>query len=191
MKKIGLLLGSFDPPHIGHVWAANYALNQGLDEVWVIPAWKNPWKENQTDFIHRLEMCYHTFDSFENIKVSNIDGSFKSTYTYEGLEELLKITNTISQECKDLGYQQIQFYIIGGTDIAKSISNWKNGDWILDHFNVLEVPRSGYTETPLGIECSSTSLRKMLQEGKSVVPFIDANTLTFIKDNKLYDSKHS
>lgn len=186
MKKIGLLLGSFDPPHIGHVWAANYALNQGLDEVWVVPAWSNPCKKGQTDYTHRLEMCNHAFNNFEKIKVSIIDGSFKSTYTYEGLEKLLSITNIVYQELKDLGHQQIQFYIIGGTDIARSINTWKHSDWILKNFKLLEVPRGGYKGAELGIECSSSALRKLLSENKSTYPFIDNNTLTYIKDNNLY-----
>ena len=40
-KMVGLLLGSFDPPHIGHIDAALQSINL-VDEVWFIPAWQNP-----------------------------------------------------------------------------------------------------------------------------------------------------
>lgn len=195
MRKIGLLLGSFDPPHIGHVWAANYALNYGMDYIFVIPAWQNPWKKNQTSFANRAKMCKLTFDNDEGTIVTlTIDGQYKSHYTYEGLEKLLNNINSRHQEYKDLGYPNAfdyEFYIIGGTDITDQISKWKKGDWILEHFNVLEVPRLGYTESNLGIECSSSILRNMLKEGKSVIPFINEQTLNFIKDNNLYDTEHS
>ena len=42
--KVGLLLGSFDPFHIGHLEASRKALDKGMDRVWIIPAPANPWK---------------------------------------------------------------------------------------------------------------------------------------------------
>ena len=45
--KVGLLLGSFDPIHIGHVHMATEALNRGLvDQVFFVPTMQNPWKEH-------------------------------------------------------------------------------------------------------------------------------------------------
>lgn len=176
-KKIGLLLGSFDPPHIGHVWAANYALNQGLDEVWVIPAWQNPWKSNQTDFNHRVNMCLLTFDNDEEtIRTIDIDGTYKSHYTYEGLEKLLETTSHFNR----------QYYIIGGTDIAEQVPNWKHGDWVLKNFGLIKVPRAGYEDCEVGIECSSTYIRNIISENKNPTPFINNQTYNYIKYNKIY-----
>lgn len=177
-KKIGLLLGSFDPPHIGHVWAVNYALGTGLSEVWVVPAWKNPWKTNQTPFEKRIDMCKLSFDNeSETIKTMDIDGTYQSYFTYEGLEKLLDNTKYLNQT----------YTIIGGTDIAKQIHKWKNGDWILKNFEVLEVPRWGYKETSLGIACSSSKLRELLGSEKPVYPFLNKETINYIKTNKLYE----
>lgn len=197
MKNIGLLLGSFDPPHIGHLWAANYALNNGMDEVWVIPAWQNPWKHDQTPYIYRLEMCRNMFtdDGYENIdgkiKVSDLDSVFKSHYTYEGLEKLLHNINVSHKQSVEIGHPEdfdYAFFIIGGTDIARQIPKWKHGDWIQKHFGVIEVPRVGVTndKTELGIECSSTAIREMIRDNKSPIPFITYETLNYIKGNKLY-----
>lgn len=178
MEKIGLLLGSFDPPHLGHLWAAYYALNNYVDTVWVIPAWENPWKTNQTPFEQRLKMCELFFNNREETIITmDSDGVYKSHYTYEGLEKLLANTaHFIDRE----------YYIIGGTDVAKEIPNWKNGEWILEHFKTVAVPRSGYESAPLGIECSSTAIKNILKNGGKPIPFISENVFNYIKDNKLY-----
>ena len=196
-KNIGLLLGSFDPPHIGHVWAANYALNNGMDEVWVVPAWENPCKQNQTPYTYRLEMCRNTFtiDGYESedgrIRVTDLDSNFKSHYTYEGLEKLLHNINRSHEQSVNLGHPECfdyKFYIIGGTDIAQQIPKWKNGDWIQKNFGVVEVPRVGVTndKTEIGIECSSTAIREMIKNIKSPIPFISNTLLDYIYKNKLY-----
>lgn len=186
--NIGLLLGSFDPPHMGHVYAAHYALNHGMDCVWVVPAWKNPWKTNQSSYEHRITMCKEMFLDFKrsmfigdcisepNIIVSDFDAHVQSNYTYEGLEKLLE-THT-----------EDNFYIIGGTDITRQIPKWKHGDWIIENFGVIEVPRVGVTndKTEIGIECSSTDIRNMIQDGKSPLPFISFRLLVYIKAFNLY-----
>lgn len=51
MTRIGLLLGSFDPIHIGHLYMATQALNNKLvDKVLFVPTFQNPWKEQSIDF---------------------------------------------------------------------------------------------------------------------------------------------
>lgn len=175
--RIGLLLGSFDPPHIGHIWAAHYALNHGMEGVFVIPAWKNPWKETKTSFKDRITMTGRTFAGFDNIYVSDHEERHKFTYTFESLSKLLEISN------------KNEYYIIGGTDVVQQISKWKNGDWILENFKVLEVPRN--VKTTLGIECSSSILRELLKNNKSVIPFIEPYTLEYIKEHNIYDTEHS
>lgn len=173
-NKIGLLLGSFDPPHLGHIWAANYALGTGLSEVWVVPAWKNPWKTDQTSFDKRVEMCRLAFN--DPIRVMNMDGTYQSYFTYECLEKLLENTKHFNRT----------YVIIGGTDIVDQVKKWKNGDWILKNFEVLEVPRLGYKGTSLGIACSSSKLKELLSSGKSVYPFLNKEVINYIETNKLY-----
>ena len=55
--KIGLLFGSFDPFHIGHLSVVTSALNSGqVEKVWIIPAFKSPWKNHYADFYSRYRM---------------------------------------------------------------------------------------------------------------------------------------
>jgi nicotinate-nucleotide adenylyltransferase len=70
----GILLGSFDPIHIGHISMATAALNENLvDEVIFVPAYQNPWKTRSTDFDIRVMMTQLAVDDLENCKVSIVD----------------------------------------------------------------------------------------------------------------------
>ena len=56
LPKPAILLGSFDPPTIGHIHLISEALRVGVSCVYVIPAFGNPWKTGQTEFSHRYKM---------------------------------------------------------------------------------------------------------------------------------------
>lgn len=172
--KIGLLLGSFDPPHMGHVASAVYALNHGMDMVWVVPCWRNPCKTNQTDFRHRFNMCFDTFKGFDKVYVFSDDESIKSSTTYEYLNKAAYIKNPDNE-----------YFLLVGTDV--NISSWYNGKWISDNFPVLKIPRLGYDNSEaLGIMCSSTNIRNMIKEHKIIYPYLSLPVIKYIKSNNLY-----
>ena len=55
---VALLGGSFNPPHVGHLLAAHYVrATQGVDEVWLMPAYHHPFGKALADFEHRAAMC--------------------------------------------------------------------------------------------------------------------------------------
>ena len=172
--KIGLLLGSFDPPHIGHVANAMYALNHGMDKVYVVPCWKNPTKENQTDFEHRFNMCYATFNDCSRILVFDDDKQIQSQNTYEYLNKAAYIKNSDNE-----------YFIIIGSDI--DISTWYKGSWILNNFPVVKVPRMGYKDTEeFGIKCSSSAVRNALKYRQLMSPYLTYSVIKYIKHQKLY-----
>ena len=112
MREIGLLLGSFDPPHIGHAYSAINALSTGVvNEVWIVPAWQNPWKTKSTP-------------------LNPIEGALKRQYTYQLIEFLIKDN------------PDTHFHIVGGTDVAKDIKKWKNSEYILEHCGLIKTDRS-------------------------------------------------
>jgi nicotinate-nucleotide adenylyltransferase len=80
---IGLLGGSFDPPHSGHVHVADAARKAlGLDWVWVIPAAGNPLKRTQTPFEARLEATRKKL-SGPRTRVSSIEQDLGLRYTVD------------------------------------------------------------------------------------------------------------
>lgn len=173
MLKIGLLLGSFDPPHIGHV-AAYYYAQQFLDGVCVVPAFKNPWKEHKASYEDRVEMCKRQFPNTAHISTIEKDIKVKASYTYKVLEAL---------KSKRFYNIDAEYSLILGED--EDPSKWKEGNWILKNFNIIRVPR-GTTE--LGITVSSTLLRDNIKNNKLVFPYINIETLKYIKEHNLYVS---
>ena len=90
--KIGLLGGSFDPIHNGHLYMAKMAIKEAhLDEVWLIPAGHSPNKceSNMTAAMHRLKMCEIVAKEEQSIQVCDIEfRSRETSYTYRAIEKL-------------------------------------------------------------------------------------------------------
>lgn len=112
--KVGLLGGSFDPVHRGHLKLARAILKDGCQEVWFLPCVHSPLKQRQlTDYQHRVNMLKLALKPFKKMKVCTIEEHLPSpSYTVETLK-LLK---------KKYPYEFV-FYI--GNDQAKQLDKWK------------------------------------------------------------------
>ena len=168
MIKIGLLLGSFDPFHIGHLYSAVQALEQGMDCIKLVPAWQNPWKQKSTSFDLRILMILYSLKGYTKIKCDGVEGTLKPTYTYETLLALKKKYN-----------KKASLYIIGGEDTIQNISKWTNGQWIIDNFKFLCIPRNK-------INISSSEIREMIKHNQNPYPFIHHDVFKLIQTKKLY-----
>ena len=124
MKRIGIYGGTFNPPHMGHILAARYALEAvGLDELLIMPSCISPHKqlpENSASPEQRLEMLRICFAGDEKIKVSDVELRRSGTsYTFETVEQL-------KNQLPDA-----QLVLFMGTDMFLSFLNWKNPERIL------------------------------------------------------------
>ena len=186
--RIGLFLGSFNPPHIGHVNIVREVLNCKLvDYVWVIPAYQNPNKNVDTseNFSHRYNMCRSMFDlPYTNVNL--VESVVKPKYTYDLLTHLRKDYPTI--DFRWIITDETLMEIINGT--------WYNSDKLLNEnkFVVVEgtgkfnnefpkeyneiITKQGNTsivlETPITL--SSTKIRKMIKDDIIPIPFINNET---------------
>lgn len=194
--NIGILGGTFDPVHKGHIQAARNALEYGafLDEVWLVPAIQNPLKERKpTSFDDRYSMCELAVRNEPHISASDAELYIAerlnkdSLYTDELLDNLPKENN---------------YYMIIGTDNLNCFYKWHNYRHILDEYGLIVLKRPGYVvdeyddkiveiinhpnvhviKSVSTIEMSSTAIRKSL----SAVP---EKVLKYIVDNNLYDDK--
>jgi nicotinate-nucleotide adenylyltransferase len=169
--KIGLYFGSFNPIHNGHLIIANHVLqNTDVEAVWFVVSPQNPFKQNNSllNEYHRLHLVKIAIEG--EAKMTAVDIEFKlprPSYTIETLTYL------------DEKYPEHEFSIIMGSDSLENIQKWKNGDLILKryaicvyerlHCPVKEIPSANINtlKAPI-IEISSSLIRKMLGEGKSI-----------------------
>ncbi len=124
MKRIGIYGGTFNPPHLGHLRAAQYAQTAlKTDEILVIPSCIAPHKklpDGSATPQQRLEMTQLCFTD-SGFTVSDMELSRGGTsYTYETVEQL----------CTQ--YPDTELVLFMGTDMFLSFMNWKNPDRILD-----------------------------------------------------------
>lgn len=179
--KVGFLLGSFDPIHMGHLYMASSVLNAGLvDEVVFVPSVQNPWKENSTDFRNRCFMIQLAIDDMEHCSLSSID--YRNTEPYYSVNTL----KMLKEE-----YPEDDLYVIVGVDIINDIKNWHEGQWILDNFKLITIAREGYLDAGIPdirktLNVSSTEIRELAKEKKQIYPLVPKVISQYIKRFNLY-----
>jgi nicotinate-nucleotide adenylyltransferase len=190
MKKTGLLFGSFNPVHIGHLMIAGYMYEfSDLDELWFVVSPLNPLKEKQSLLPdrHRLEMVNRAIESDTRFRSCNIEFKLpKPSYTIFTLAYL--------QE----KYPNREFVIISGTDIFPTFHKWKNWERLLEFYKFYVYPRPGSQDHELTrhssvtlfdapmVEISASFIRTAIQEGKNMSYFLPDKTWKYIEEMHFY-----
>lgn len=134
--KVAIYLGSFNPPHYGHLTVINEALQEfGMDLVVVVPAMQNPSKkEKPAPFDLRCSWMEKLCDKFSTEKAVVVDRIEESMifpyYSYATLHALR------NKYCND------ETYLLIGEDLVNQIQNWMNGGQILRDWDLLVVSRN-------------------------------------------------
>jgi nicotinate-nucleotide adenylyltransferase len=187
MKKIGILGGTFNPPHIGHLIIANEVLNAlGLEEIWFMPNQEPPHKKkegNATDNqrLKMLELMIEGHPQFliEPLEIERIGPS----YTFETMKIL-------KEKHKD-----VEFYFIIGADMIEYLPKWHMINELTKLTTFVGVNRPKYSsqtdydilliETP-SIDLSSSLIRQRRREGKTIRYLVSESVRWYIEENKLY-----
>jgi nicotinate-nucleotide adenylyltransferase len=184
--KVGLLFGSFNPIHLGHLVIAEYFVSQGgMDEVWLMVSPLNPFKQaaDLAPAEDRMEMVRLAVEDNIALKASDFEFSLPvPSYTIDTLEAL------------DQHFPQHNFYLLLGEDLLGGFTGWKEYQKILDRGKILVYPRnssnSAQIELPVSpaprLDISSTYIRKCLSNGLSVTYLVPNAVLSYIKDKGLY-----
>ena len=138
MKKIGLLGGSFDPPHKGHLFIsleAKKILN--LDEVWWLVTPKNPLKISEpASYEERVDNCKNITRNFP-IKIQEIEKKIQSDYSYKTINYILK------------HYNSIKFFWLMGADNLINFHKWEKWQKIFNNMSIVIFRRHGYNTKAL------------------------------------------
>ena len=201
MARIGIYGGTFNPPHIGHIRAAQHAVQAlGLDELLLIPDRIAPHKvipSGTANPQQRLEMVRLAAKDLDKAKVLDLELKREGpSYTYQTIEELKQ------------QYPQDELVLLMGTDMFLSFMTWKNPEIILSHAALgvfyrgdrgevaqidlakAQMEADGHTvylvENPV-VDISSTDLRRMLAL-HCAGPFLPDGVADYIRRHGLYET---
>jgi len=188
--KVGLYFGSFNPIHNGHLIIANYIVqNTALEQVWFIVSPQNPLKKSATllNEYHRLYLVQVSIEDEPSLKVSDIEFRLpKPSYTIDTLTYLGE------------KFPSHQFSVIMGSDSFQNLPEWKNYKQLLTNYPVYVYERPGFKpenyykeadvnflNAPL-LEISSTYIRKIIRDGKSIRYLVPEKVRIEIEQNGYY-----
>jgi nicotinate-nucleotide adenylyltransferase len=151
--NVGLFGGSFNPPHVGHVLAATYALSVGVvDRVLVVPVFEHALGKRLAPFEHRMALCRLAFGWLPRVEVSDIE---------ERLGAPSRTLHTIL--ALEAEHTDWALRLLVGSDITGEIDKWHAFDEIQRRAPPLILPRAGAATTArLLPEVSSTEVRASL-----------------------------
>ncbi|SDB97569.1 nicotinate-nucleotide adenylyltransferase [Pelagirhabdus alkalitolerans] len=187
MKKIGLLGGTFDPPHIGHLVIANEVYEKlSLDEIWFIPSAEPPHKKKATvSTDDRLAMIKSAIKDEDHFKVNDIEIKRQGkSYTIDTIKTL-----------KDM-HPDVSFYFIIGADMVEYLPKWYNINELIHLIRFVGVKRPEYrleTAYPVtlldvpGLDISSTLIRERLLNNQSVRYLVPSGVIDVIRKRGLYE----
>lgn len=199
-RKIGIMGGTFDPIHIGHLILAENAQDQfGLEKILVMPSGNPPHKRNRkgrADNEQRIEMVRRAIEGNPHLELS-LEEMNNSGYTYT--KETLERITSENSDC--------EYYFIIGADSLFSFDTWYEPQRICELCVLLvairdnvdlkafeekaEEVRQKYharllmLRTP-NIEVSSHDLRSWIRDKKSVRYFLPDSVISYIQEEGLY-----
>lgn len=210
--KIGILGGTFNPVHFGHLHIAEEVLVYcGLDQVWFMPTCQPPHKQlaDEVSFRHRLAMVEAAVVDEPRFVACDLEGRRGGTsYSVETLEQLHR------------QHPDHQYYFIMGLDSFAEIGLWKNYPRLFELAHLVVTARPGFDGSlqqllPVAIadrfcydaesenlshsggfsvfsvthtcrDVSSTEIRQLLQAGGDVTGLLPVAVSEYIKQHQLY-----
>ena len=195
--KIGLFGGTFDPIHIGHmILMENVINNLDLDKIYVLPNSNPPHKlENKKTALNlRLKMVNETIKDNPKLEINDYD------YRDNEIHYTFKTINYFKKS-----YPNDEFFFIMGEDSFLDIEKWKNYKEILKenliifkrysnkNFSLIskinqvrKYNKNIYLIDNMALDISSTLIRNLVKENKSIRYLVNDEVINIIKEEKLY-----
>ena len=195
--KIGLLGGTFDPPHWGHLWLAELAQVQlGLDKVLFLPVGQPPHKSGRqiTAVSHRLQMVSLAIQDNQHFLLDTTDCQRPPPHSTVSLLPLLGQT-----------YSEAQFWLLLGGDSLRDLPTWIEPTRLITLCRLAVLPRPGAAidweqleehlpqiQTAVDIltgptlSLSATAIRAWLKAGHTPKYLLPTAVLDYIEQHQLY-----
>ena len=194
--RLGLFGGSFDPPHVGHLLAAQDALEAlALDRLLVVPAARQPLKgSSQTSARHRLAMVQRCFDGIARIEVDPVE------ITRGGLSYMVDTVDDVRRRWPDA-----DIHLLVGSDVVPTLPRWREPERLLGMVRLVVLCRDTDGTAPTHreihgggqatwlatrrVDVSSTEVRTRVRDGRSIRGFVPDAVATYIASTGLYLEK--
>ena len=195
--RIGILGGSFDPPHIGHLLVAQDALHElALDRLLIVPAAQQPLKgSDQTPAEHRLAMVQAGFGGIPRVEVDPIEidrGGL--SFTVDTVDALRRRVPSAT------------LLLLVGDDVVATLPRWREVTRLLSMVELVVLQRAdhGRETAELAVmlervgagmarrlaarrvDVSSTEIRARVRDGRSIRGFVPDTVVTYIATTGLY-----
>jgi nicotinate-nucleotide adenylyltransferase len=202
LTRVGILGGTFNPPHIAHLVCAQEAyLQLGLDEVMLIPARIPPHKpvDDEPGAEHRLELCRAAIEGDDRFTVSDLE------ITRDGPSYTVDTLRTLTRRAPDS-----ELFMIVGGDVAAGLPSWHEPERVLSLATLAVAKRRGTARArveqalqslPGGeravffrmprIAISSTLVRRRVRHGEPVKYFVPDAVAEYIERNRLYQEPNT
>ena len=199
MSDIGILGGTFDPFHTGHLCIARSALETGgMEKVILMPARVSPFKvgREMAPEEDRLAMAGLAAELSDDIDVSRLEvEAVGVSYTFRTLTTIHKL------------HPYNRYWLIVGSDQFLALESWYKGKDILEEFQVILAPRPGYRESDVQDkiarytgtygtavrvlkdempDISSTMIKEKIKAGESIDGMVPENIENYIYEHGLY-----
>ncbi len=191
-KRVGIIGGTFDPVHIGHLVAADQVLfyNQ-LDQVWFMPAYKPPHKLEQpiSAYHHRVAMLELAAELDSRYYVCTIESEREDpSYTYDTMIRLQQL------------YPDTEFSFVIGADIFSTLTKWYRINELVELVQFIGLDRINgaklRSDEPLlqrikmvpmpQLEISSSLIREYVRDGRGLDYLVPKSVEKYIKEHQLY-----
>lgn len=190
-RRVGILGGTFNPPHIGHLIMAQQVGDQlGLDEVRFMPDAQPPHVDEKktiaaSDRVNMVQAAIADNDLFR-LETAEIKRGGKS-YSYDTMKAL------------KAQHPDTQYYFIIGGDMVDYLHTWHRIDDLLKLVTFVGIKRTGYPVTskypviwvdaPL-IDVSSTQIRNKISHGHTVRYLVPDAVAAYIEEHHLYEQNN-
>lgn len=193
-KRLGILGGSFDPPHVGHLFVAHDALSSlALDQLIVIPAAQQPLKHlHQTSAEHRLAMVERCFGGIDRMAVDPIE------IERGGLSFMVDTVETLQRR-----WPAAQFHVLIGEDVVATLPQWREPERLCAMATVVVLRREDQSSETTSsqvdmpglpvqymatrrVSVSSTEIRDRIRSGRSIRGFVTDAVAEYIVSTGLY-----